>query len=423
MTQMILTPAWRLLVCLALMLAAEVHAQDQQFQEHIDKALARALPAVVQIHAGDGLGTGFLVSDSLVVTNHHVIEGNEEEAIGILLHDGRVTTARAVHHEEHPDIAVLKLEEQLNDMPRGLMFADMQKVRPGLLVLSIGHPGGLENSISLGILSAVGRPGGHLNEYFLQTDAAINSGNSGGPLVNLKGEVVGISTAKLRSIGGQQMDRIGFALAGNIAERIVRDIQQRGRVLRPDLAIQELSEVTGPQAIEQDVPHGALRLRIAPGGMASVAGLRDGDVLTAIAGQPVRGIHSFWVSLHRQEIGSRVKLSITREGKRLELVLPLLPLPANDPWSDIGAEFSKDLQVYGVRENSPFALSGLRPGDALVRIRAGASKLYQDIHTLDELRHFIQQGFTQGLSLRLMVKRQGQIVELKPIDFTSLRNR
>jgi len=319
------TPAriWNFLVCVLLLTAGNASAQGSQLQETIDAALARVMPAVVRINTRDGLGTGFLVSGNLVVTNHHVIEGSEQDAIGILLHDGRVTTARAVHYEEHPDIAVLKLEEQLDDMPRGLKFADMSKARPGLLVLSVGHPGGLDNSISMGIISAVGRPGGHLNEYFLQTDAAINTGNSGGPLVNLKGEIVGINTIKLRSVGGQQMDGISFALAGNIASRIVKDIQQRGKVARADLGLAELLEVTGPEALEQGVPHGALRLKVREGGTAFVIGLRNGDVLTAIEGRPLKGIHSFWVDMQRHELGSKVKLSISREGKPLNVVLPL----------------------------------------------------------------------------------------------------
>jgi S1-C subfamily serine protease len=421
MTSLIFSIPRRALACAVLLLAGTAWAQGEQLQDQIDATLVRVMPAVVQVQVLDGMGTGFLVGDGLVVTNHHVIAGNEDGAIGIVLHDGRGTTARVVHHEEHPDIAVLLLEEELANMPSGLKFADMRKARPGLLVLSIGHPGGLQDSISLGIVSAVGRPGGHVNEYFLQTDAAINSGNSGGPLVNLKGEVVGINTSKLREVGGQQMDGISFVLAGNIADRIVRDIQQRGRVVRPELGFKALEEVSGPKSIEHGVPRGSLVLTVIPGGAAAAAGLHSGDILTAIGGESVNGLHDFWVKMHRQEPGSQVKLSVTRESTPLQVVFPLLPRAAEPSWSSIGVELSQELWVRGVQSDSPFGQSGLRPGDTLLRFRAESSKVYQDLQTLEELKQAVQDSIFRKAPLWLMVKRKGRLVELKPADFSSRR--
>ena len=419
-----LLTSWRLLLALLLTLASPVLAEGDELQEQVHATVERVMPAVVQLHAGGGLlGTGFLVSDSLVVTNNHVIQGFEQESIGLLIHDGRITTARVLHHEDHPDLAVLEIEERLTPAPRALKFAEMSKVRPGTLVLAVGHPGGLEYSVSLGILSAVGRPGEGVAEYFLQSDAAINGGNSGGPLINLKGEVVGIATSKLVRVAGQQMDGISFALAGTLAEHAVRDLQQYGRVLRADFGLTGLAEVTGLKAREHGVALGSLLLQVAPSGPAHQAGVRDEDILTEIDGQPIKGVHGFWLKLLGYEVGSTVKLSIVRGGERLEYTLPLMPLDAASAWSNMGADFSQDLKVLLVQPASPFALAGLQPGDTLVRIRGKSKKALRDITSLAELKQAVFQSSLKKEPLVLVVKRQGKQVELSPADLTALRAR
>jgi len=296
----------------------------------VPRIVARALPAVVSITtrqidydqfnqpaATRGLGSGFLLDRSgHVLTNNHVVEGAEE--IKVVLTDGRVFRAAMVGADGFTDLAVLKIEGR--DLP-ALRLGASSRLAVGETVVAIGSPLWIEGgpTVTVGVVSALGRsmeqPGLPMLHNLIQTDAAINPGNSGGPLLNLRGEVVGINTAAIASAHG-----IGFAISTSTIKPIVATLLAHGRVVRASLGVVAVS-VTPPVAYANELPmeRGALVIRVEPGGGGEAAGLQVGDVITAIAGKPVRDLHHLHDALSRHRAGEAVEISVWREGQALTL--------------------------------------------------------------------------------------------------------
>ncbi len=308
------------------------------------EAVAAAAPAVVNIYSrrvvgrqaipeapflrrffGEGrprprrstsLGSGVIVDPrGHVLTNHHVIEGADE--VLVALADGRTTEARLVGADPETDLALLRID--LPDLPR-ITVGRSKQLRVGDVVLAIGNPFGVGQTVTLGIVSATGRKelGISTFEDFIQTDAAINPGNSGGALVNARGELVGISTAIFTRSGGSQ--GVGFAIPTHVALRVLEDLVRYGRVIRGWLGV-EIQDLT-PALAESfglDRPQGALVAGVLPGGPAERAGIRPGDVLVAVEGEPVADARAALDRIAALAPGTRVRLGLVRAGRPVEL--------------------------------------------------------------------------------------------------------
>ena len=274
-----------------------------------------------------GLGSGVIVSgEGYVLTNHHVVDGAEE--IKVEMNDKRSYAARLVGSDQPSDLAVLKVDEP--DLPV-LPMGDSDRARVGDVVLAIGSPLGLDQTVTAGIISAKGRSTGISDgsfEDFIQTDASINQGNSGGALINAAGELVGINSQILSPTGGNI--GIGFAIPVNMAKNVMDQLVQTGRVRRGSLGI-IIRSVTPDIAASmglQDV-RGALVHAVGNGSPAERAGLKPGDVITAFNGAPVTDTNSLRNAVARSQPGTEVTLTIIRERQPQELRATLGELNTN----------------------------------------------------------------------------------------------
>lgn len=271
------------------------------------------------------LGSGVIVSpDGYILTNDHVISGATE--IVVSLADKREFKAKVVGTDPKTDIAVLKVDEKnLPTLPLG----DSSKVEVGDIVLAMGNPFGVGQTVTMGIVSATGRGGLGIETYedFIQTDAAINPGNSGGPLVNLRAEVIGINTAIIaRGSGGFQ--GIGFAVPSNMARDVMRQLIEKGRVIRGWLGV-TIQPVTSAvaKAMNLKEPRGALVADVERDSPADKAGLRTGDVIIAVNGKKIEDSRDLQLTIAGMSPGTTVTLSVIREGKELTLKATLGEFP------------------------------------------------------------------------------------------------
>jgi serine protease Do len=271
-------------------------------------------------------GSGAIVSsEGHIVTNVHVIEGADE--ILVSLSDSRRLAARLLGADPQTDLAVLKIEAE--DL-RPLSFADSEKVRVGQLVFAIGNPFGLQETITQGIISARERFfSSELSNDFFQTDAAINPGNSGGPLVNIRGEIVGLNNFIFSQSGGSQ--GIGFSIPANTVRRVLDQILEHGRVLRPLLGV--MLEQLNPAVAERlGLPddRGALVGDVVAGSPAAEAGLRAGDLIRKFAGRDVLDFIDLRKRVANAEVDTEVELEVLRNGQTLQLPVTLREMPMRD---------------------------------------------------------------------------------------------
>jgi len=271
------------------------------------------------------LGSGVFVDErGTILTNYHVVEQAQE--VKVALSDGRETKARILGADQRTDLAVLRVEK--DSLPHAAM-GDSEKMEVGDVVLAVGNPFGLGETVTMGIISAIGRGSLGLADYedFIQTDAAINPGNSGGALVNTRGEVIGINTAIYSRSGGYQ--GIGFAIPSNMARDVLDSIVKTGRVVRgyTGLAIQGLTPELA-RAFGLDDARGAVVAGVDPDGPAAEAGLRRGDVIVSFRGRPVVSDNDVRTQLSRLKPGERAVLEIVRDGHRREVTMVLSEPPA-----------------------------------------------------------------------------------------------
>jgi len=259
---------------------------------------------------GQALGSGFVISeDGYIVTNNHVIDGADD--IEIEFFSGERLKAKLVGTDPNTDIAVLKVEST-EKLPY-VKFGDSDDMRVGDWVLAVGNPLGQGFSVSSGIVSARGRTLQGSYDDYLQTDAAINRGNSGGPLFNMDGEVVGVNTAILSPTGGSI--GIGFAMASNVTENVVDQLMEYGETRRGWLGVR-IGEVTADiaEALGMDKPEGVLIADV-PEGPAKEAGLRAGDVIVAFDDGKVADTRALMRRVADAEIGKKVQVTVLRDGK------------------------------------------------------------------------------------------------------------
>ncbi len=378
----------------------------------------------------NSLGSGVLVDASgLVVTNNHVIQGGGEAEITVALSDGREFPAKVVLKDEHTDLAVLRLDAKGAKFPV-IQLADSDSLEVGDLVLAIGDPFGVGQTVTSGIVSALARTQVGISDYqfFIQTDAAINPGNSGGALVDMDGKLVGINTAIFSRSGGSH--GIGFAIPSNMVRLVVQSALKGSPVQRPWLGA-TLQPVTPDIAdsLGLPTPSGALVAKVASKGPAAKAGLAAGDVVIGVDDKDVKDPQAFEYRFITKGIGGTAELTFLRKGQKMKATIALLA-PVEDPPRDarlltghhplsgckvanlspaVAQEIGLDddtrqgVVVLDVKDETPAARLGVRRGDIVVSLNnEKVSSVAQLAAALD----------LSGDRWRLSVERDGKVFNL-----------
>ena len=339
------------------------------------------------------LGSGVIIdaAKGYVVTNNHVVDN--ANSIKVQLSDGRKFDAKVVGKDPRSDIALIQIQDPKN--LTAIKIADSDALRVGDYTVAIGNPFGLGETVTSGIVSALGRRGLNAENYenFIQTDAAINRGNSGGALVNLNGELIGINTAILAPDGGNI--GIGFAIPSNMVKNLTAQMVQYGQVKRGELGIlgTELNSELA-KAMKVDAQRGAFVSQVMPNSSAAKAGIKAGDVITSLNGKPISSFAALRAEVGSMPIGSKVTLGLLRDGKPVNVSLELQQSSQNQVDSSTifsgieGAEMSnkgqdKGVVVNNVKANSPAARIGLKKGDVIM----GANQ--QPVKNIAELRKIL----------------------------------
>ncbi|MCU6667307.1 serine endoprotease DegP [Enterobacteriaceae bacterium H4N4] len=336
------------------------------------------------------LGSGVIIdaAKGYVVTNNHVVDN--ASSIKVQLSDGRKLDAKMVGKDPRSDIALIQIQDPKN--LTAIKLADSDALRVGDYTVAIGNPFGLGETVTSGIVSALGRSGLNAENYenFIQTDAAINRGNSGGALVNLNGELIGINTAILAPDGGNI--GIGFAIPSNMVKNLTAQMVEFGQVKRGELGIlgTELNSELA-KAMKVDAQRGAFVSQVMPNSSAAKAGIKAGDVITTLNGKPISSFAALRAEVGSMPVGSKVTLGLLREGKPVTVNLELQQSSQNQVDSSTifqgieGADMSnkegdKGVAVNNVKANTPAARIGLKKGDVII----GANQ--QPIKNIAELR-------------------------------------
>ncbi len=279
--------------------------------------------------AQSGLGSGVIISaDGYIATNNHVVDG--ADTLTVSLNDGREFTAKVVGRDPQTDIAVVKVDAK--DLP-AVTFADTSKIEVGDRVLAIGNPFGIGETVTTGIVSAKGRSIGILAdvegyEDFIQTDAAINPGNSGGALVDVDGRLIGINTAILSRTGGFQ--GVGLAVPANLVSQVADSLVKTGKVVRGYLGV-NIQNITPALVDSFDLKtnKGALVSEVVEDAPAAKAGLKQGDVITAVNGQPVTDANNLKLQVSTFAPGTKLNLDVLRDGKTKQLTATTAERPGS----------------------------------------------------------------------------------------------
>jgi len=358
-----------------------------------------------------GLGSGVIVSpDGYILTANHVVSGAEEIMVG-LGNDLRRSKAKKIGTDPGTDVALLKIDE--NNLP-SVNFADSDKARAGDIVLAIGNPFGLRQTVTMGIISAVGRGGMGIVDYenFIQTDAAINMGNSGGALVDAQGRLLGINTAIFTRSGGNQ--GIGFAIPANLAREVMQSLRDKGRVVRGYIgtSVQTLTpEIADAMKLKGQLS-GALVGEVEPNAPASKAGIKTGDVITAVNGKKVNDPRELRLMIGSMAPGTKVQIEVNREGQAKTFDVQLAEMPASAANEDTETSSEEPAQpqrttVFGgvaitnitedirtalnlpkeiqgaviadIDAESPAAKAGLREGDVIQEVNKQPVKNAKDL--------------------------------------------
>jgi len=343
---------------------------------------------------GMSMGTGFIISgDGYVLTNHHVVEG--ADTVKVRLSDRREYTAKVVGSDEQSDVALLKIAA--TGLPT-LRLGDSNQLRPGQWVVAIGSPFGLDHSVTAGIVSAVGRSNPYADQRyvpFIQTDVAINRGNSGGPLLNTRGEVIGINSQIFSNSGGYM--GVSFAIPIDVAMSAVKQLKATGRVSRGQIGV-SVESITTDKARGLDLPdsRGALINMVAPGSPAENAGLQPGDVIRSFNGTAINDSSDLPPLVGAMPPGTRTKLTVMRDGKPRDFDITLTQLddgtarvpvpgkrgPAGSMSNSLGlvgeALDPDDRRQLGLKPNEGVGIArvdglaardaGLQPGDVVLSV-------------------------------------------------------
>ncbi|VTQ53585.1 HtrA protease/chaperone protein / Serine protease (Protease DO) [Campylobacter jejuni] len=353
-------------------------------------------PAPEQKEDFRALGSGVIIDadKGYVVTNNHVVDNATK--ISVQLNDGRKFDAKVIGKDPRSDIAVIQLQNAKN--LTAIKMADSEQLRVGDYTVAIGNPYGLGETVTSGIVSALGRSGLNIENYenFIQTDAAINRGNSGGALVNLNGELIGLNTAILAPDGGNI--GIGFAIPSNMVKNLSKQMIEFGQVKRGELGIMgtELNSELA-KAMKVDAQRGAFISQVMPKSAAEKAGIKAGDVILSMNGKPISSFASFRADIGTMPIGTKVTLGLLREGKPMNVDVTIEQstqtpkVESGNIYTGIeGAELSngaagdqKGVKVDDVKVGSTAARIGLKKGDVILGVNQ------QKVANLGELRKIL----------------------------------
>ena len=355
----------------------------------------RLVPGVPR---AEGVGSGFIIDASgLIVTSHHVVKG--ADTVTVTLHDGRKLEARVAGTDPKTDLALIEIDA--GEALPAVEFGDSDATRVGDWVVAVGNPFGLRGTVTAGIVSARGRDiGSGPYDDYLQLDAPINSGSSGGPLFDRGGRVVGVNTAIFSPTGGNV--GIGFAIPANIAKPVIESLRAEGRVERGWLgvAIQRI-EQTLAEALGLDEAKGALVVSVMADGPAARAGLRPGDVIVSFAGEPIDAMKDLPRIVAERDSGAEVTIEVWRDGRYKTLTATI---GTQEPESAFATASTEEddaprlgvtlapqgepgkagVTIAGVAPGSPAARNGLRPGDVIVR--AGSRTVNRPGEVADAVR-------------------------------------
>jgi len=286
-----------------------------------------------------GIGSGVIVSkDGYILTNNHVVDGAKD--VKVTLADGREFTAKVIGRDSKTDIAVVKIDA--NNLPT-IPMADSQNVRVGDVVLAVGNPFGVGETVTEGIVSAKNRGGMGIEHYenFIQTDAPINPGNSGGALVDIDGRLVGINTAIMSRSGGSQ--GIGFAIPTDLARNVMESLIKYGHVTRGYLgvAIQDVTPALAPEFNLQN-DHGAIVSEVEPNGPADKAGLKDGDVIVKFNGDQITDSRQLQLDVAGIKPGEKIPVQVLRNGDEKTLDVTIKPVPGTEQLADNDSQNNSD---------------------------------------------------------------------------------
>jgi Do/DeqQ family serine protease len=362
-----------------------------------------------------GLGSGVIVRpDGYILTNHHVVEGTEQ--VNVELTDGRIFKAKVVGTDQPSDLAVLKID---GSNLQTLALGNSDAVRVGDVVLAVGNPLGVGQTVTMGIVSAKGRATGGADTYedFIQTDAPINQGNSGGALVSTSGELIGINSQILTPSGGNI--GIGFAIPANMVKNVMTQLIDNGRVHRGMIGV-TIQPVTSDLARSLGLTdvRGALVSGVEAGGPAEKAGVRRGDVITAVNGSAVKDSNDLRNDVAQLPPGSAVKLTVVREGKEHALTATLgerksataereaggaagdasgfgmaVEPMTRDLARELGLAGTSGVVVADVQPGGRAADAGLRPGDVILEVDR------KPVNSPDALRAGLKEGSRPALLL------------------------
>lgn len=353
-----------------------------------DPILRRLFPEIPQERINESLGSGVIIDaqKGYVLTNHHVIENADD--VQVTLGDGRTVKADFIGSDADTDIALIRIKaDKLTD----IKLADSDQLRVGDFVVAIGNPFGFNQTVTSGIVSAVGRSGirGLGYQNFIQTDASINPGNSGGALVNLQGQLVGINTASFNPQGSMAGNiGLGLAIPSNLARNVVEQLVTKGVVVRGTLGLetQNLTQQMS-QGLGLESQRGALVTRVLPGSAAAAAGVQPGDVVVAANDQRVDSAEALHNYEGLQAVGSAVTLDIRRDGKPLKLKATLKeqdrtvagdmldPRLGGATFADLPESLRQSgisgVMVSEVKRGGRAAANGLVSGDVIVASSVG----------------------------------------------------
>jgi len=392
------------------------------------------VPRIPRANRQRGLGSGVVVSgDGYILTNNHVIDG--ADSIAVDLTDGRTLTAKLIGSDKPSDLAVLKVNaSDLHALPLG----NSDTVKVGDVVLAVGNPMGLGQTVTMGIISAKGRAtaaGDGSYEDFLQTDAPINHGNSGGALVNTKGELVGINSQILSSTG--ENIGIGFAIPANMARNVTDQLRNGGKVRRAQLGV-KIQPVTSDMAASLGLKEvgGVIISSVDDGSAADHAGLKQGDVIVSFNGESVRDFNALRNRVANTTPGSSATMTIVRDGSKRDVTVKLDESsagrtargadsePASEDKAALGVSVApltqelakrfklpanaKGIVVQDVNPDGRAADAGIQAGDVIEKVNR------ESVSSIEELRAAVRR--TSDRPLLLLVNREGHeiFVTVKP---------
>ncbi|MFZ5157492.1 serine endoprotease DegQ [Enterobacter hormaechei] len=354
--------------------------QSQRIPEELKKYFGEDAPDQ-QAQPFEGLGSGVIIdaAKGYILTNNHVI--SQADKISVQLNDGREFDAKLIGGDDQSDIALLQVQNPSNLTQ--IAIADSDKLRVGDFAVAVGNPFGLGQTATSGIVSALGRSGLNLEglENFIQTDASINRGNSGGALLNLNGELIGINTAILAPGGGSI--GIGFAIPSNMAKTLSQQLIQFGEVKRGLLGIKGMEMSADiAKAFKLNVQRGAFVSEVLPNSGSAKAGVKSGDIIVSLNDKPLSSFAELRSRIATTEPGAKVKLGLIREGKPLTVEVTLDKNTSSSASAEQispalqGATLSdgqlkngtKGITVTTVEKSSPAAQAGLHQDDVIVGV-------------------------------------------------------